>query len=368
MPELAVIVPTLNEAQQLPRLLAALRLQQGLALEILLADGGSTDDSHEQARAAGVVVVSSPAGRGRQMNAAAACATAPYLLFLHADSDLKADDTLARALAALKQAEAQVGHDRQAGHFPLRFERAHPRAHRLGYRYLEEKSAFNRPYCQNGDQGLLLSTRYFRELGGFDASLPFFEDLRLAERIHATGGWITLPGLLHTSARRFEQEGFLARYRLMGLMVAAHGMGLDTFFERATALYQHHDQSGRLLLTPYLRLFRTIARELGWRQTWRHLLKLGRFSRQHWWQLFFLTDVALRPLLGPGRYPMLRGYDRLIYPLTANAAGDALTAVLAWLYGMLWLRLTFRLRERRLLTAATRKIPPPLAGGGEGEG
>lgn len=347
MPELSVIIPTLNEAQQLPRLLALLNRQTGLQLEIIVADGGSSDATPVQAQTAGITLVRSAAGRGRQMNAAARTASAPYLLFLHADTYCEATDTLVKALAALRREQQAAGQQRIAGHFALRFDRSEAGAHRFGYRYMEEKSALNRPYCQNGDQGLLLSAAYFNELGGFDESLPFFEDLRIAERIHATGRWITLPGVLRSSARRFEQEGFLARYRLMGLTVAAHGMGLQQFFQRAPQLYQHHHQSGGLLLSPYLRRFREIAHELGWRHTWRHLLRLGRFSRQHWWQLFFLADVALRPWLGPGRYPLLRFYDSMIYPLMANPLGDALTAVLAWLYGMVWLRLSFRLREKR---------------------
>lgn len=345
MAELAVIIPALNEAEHLPPLLTALKAQTGLSCEIILADGGSTDGTVSLAQAAGARLVTSAPGRARQMNAAARSTGAAYLLFLHADSCPQADNTLALALAALKRAQQQAASPRVAGHFSLRFVRRDLRAHRLGYRYMEEKSALNRPYCQNGDQGLLLAADYFRELGGFDESLPYFEDLRLAERIHATGAWITLPGVLRSSARRFEQEGFLARYRLMGLMVAAHGMSLDEFFQRAPALYAAQGTK-RLRLTPYLELLRTLARERGWRESWRCLLRLGHFSRQHWWQLFFLCDVVLRPLLGAGRYPLLRLYDRAIYPLTANRLGDALTAVLAWLYAMVWLRLTFRLREK----------------------
>ncbi|MGH8530964.1 MAG: glycosyltransferase [Nevskiales bacterium] len=370
MPDLAVIIPTLNEARQLPRLLTLLNRQTGLRLKIIVADGGSSDGTPIQAQTAGVILVRSAAGRGRQMNAGAQRASTAYLLFLHADSYCEAPDTLAQALAALKHAQQNASQERIAGHFPLRFDRSDPAAHRFGYRYMEEKSALNRPYCQNGDQGLLLSSGYFRELGGFDESLPFFEDLRMAERIHATGRWITLPGVLHSSARRLEQEGWLARYRLMGLMVAAHGMSLQQFFQRAPQLYQQHNHSGRLLLSPYLRLFREIAHELGGRATWEHLLRLGHFSRRHWWQLFFLADVALRRWLGPDRYPTLKFYDRVIYPITANRLGDVITAVLAWLYGMGWLRLSFAFRERRLLNhdVHKEKIPPPPAGGGEGEG
>lgn len=339
VPDLTVIIPALNEAAALPGLLADLQRQRGVSWQIIVADGGSTDATPAHAVGERVELVTAPRGRARQMNAALVQAKGALLLFLHADSRLDDEALLARALAEYREVHQRLGHDRIAGHFPLRFIRADARAHRYGYRYMEEKSVLNRPYCQNGDQGLLISRGYFESLGRFDESRPYFEDLRIAEQVHATGLWITLPGALHTSARRFEREGFFARYRLMGLMVAAHGMGLTEFFVRARDLYADPDRGGRLQLSPYLDLLARLRKEMGWRQTWRALLRLGRFSRQHWWQVFFALDIALRPLLGPGRYPMLRFYDRAVYPLTANVLGDGFSALFAWAYAMVWLRL-----------------------------
>src|SRR5690606_39161044 len=119
---LSVVVPVLNEARNLPLLLKQLKSQQGLQLQLIVADGGSTDGSDVVARQAGAEVVASPAGRARQMNSAARIAIHPALLFLHADSTLEDPLLLQSALAAWQAAQATSARP-VAGHFPLRFVR-----------------------------------------------------------------------------------------------------------------------------------------------------------------------------------------------------------------------------------------------------
>lgn len=351
-PGLSVIIPCLNEARNLPALLGDLNRQRRLHLEVLVADGGSADDGIDIARRHGARVVASEAGRGRQMNAAAQQARGDWLLFLHADSRLGDIRLLGRALRALQLAQAEAGHPRIAGHFPLQFIRDNPRQHRLLFRYMQAKTTLNRPYCVNGDQGMLLHRGYFELLGGFDESLPFLEDLRLAERIthvgNATGQWLALPGVLQTSARRFETEGARKRYLLMTLIVIAATADIPAFIQRSPGIYHNHDHSGHLLLTPYFRLYAQILRERG---RWRTLMRVGRIARYHWWQAFFLLDVAM----GLKRRPFLWLYDRLVYPLTANPLGDVVSAGLAWLVGMGLLRPYFRLREHRELKNYTKR-------------
>src|SRR5258708_7073741 len=119
VPDLTVVIPTLNEATALPRLLAGLSRQEGIRLEVRVADGGSTDATVEAARVAGATVVTAPRGRGAQMNAAARDAQGEFLLFLHADSAVDSPTLLRDALGALQSAIETAGHGRIAGHFPL---------------------------------------------------------------------------------------------------------------------------------------------------------------------------------------------------------------------------------------------------------
>ena len=334
-PELSVVIPTLNEAAALPTLLDQLQRQEGIALEVVVADGGSTDATAALAQAAGARVVTAPRGRGAQMNAGARVATGAHLLFLHADSEFGSTRQLREALDELKGRLALEG-PRCAGHFALRFVRKQPGHERL-FRYLEEKTALNRPGTINGDQGLLLPAEYFRELGGFDERLPFLEDQRIAARIFQTGRWHVLPGPLYTSARRFETEGAYRRYTLMSLIMGLHAAGADEFFARAPEVYASQDRTARLRVGAHLALLRRVLRAAGWRRGLGILWRAGRYTRQNSWQPFFWCDVARRRPQGPRRNACLAFHDRVVRPLTDNALFDALVTlgIAAWFLAVL---------------------------------
>ncbi len=328
MIELSVVIPTLDEAATLPSLLDQLTGQEGVTLEIIVADGGSGDATVALARQRGARVVDAPRGRGRQMNRGARSATGEWLLFLHADSGLPHRRLLAAALATLRAEVEMAGSDRVAGHFALRFQRQggdNP----LAYRYYEEKSALNRPECTNGDQGMLLSRRFFHELGGFDEGLWFLEDQRLAETIRRRGRWITLPGRILTSARRFEREGLARRMILSALIMNFHAIGLEAFFHRAGAVYRNQGETGRLRLAPVFRLIDDLNREAGPAETRRRWRATGAYVRGHAWQPFFWLDVALGPA-ATGRRPFLWIHDHLVGPVLALPPLDWVAAGLTW--------------------------------------
>lgn len=334
-PLLSVVIPTLNEAENLPSLLDDLKKQQNISLEIIVGDGGSTDATRKVADAYGSHFVTAGRGRGVQMNAAAEQASGDYLLFLHADSRIEDQYLLAHAVQAMT--DEICGDDRIAGHFCLRFMRSTKR-NAMAYRYAEEKSAFNRANTTNGDQGLLLTRGFFRHLGGFDESMPFLEDQRIAGKIRFQGKWITLPGYLKTSARRFETEGLHRRYILMSMMMGLHSIGAEEFFVRAPEVYRAQQDTGTLFLSPFFCLiWRMICDDWGLWGSIRVFYLLGRYIRQNSWQLFFFLDVWLRPLLGTGRYPFLSFHDRLFGPCTNFAVFNALTGVICfvWFMGIL---------------------------------
>ena len=105
-PELSIIIPTLNEAHSLEDLLGELGAQREVSFEVILADGGSGDDTlalgERAAQKLGVVLrsIQIGAGRARQMNAGARSARGSELLFLHADTILPsgAVDDISNAL------------------------------------------------------------------------------------------------------------------------------------------------------------------------------------------------------------------------------------------------------------------------------
>lgn len=329
---LSVIIPTLNEADQLPGLLGDLNTQLNVTLEIIIGDGGSVDATTSVAKAFGALVIPVAPGRGTQMNAAAARASGDYFLFLHADSRIDDRCLLSNAVIALES--HLLKHDRVAGHFCLRFMRT-THQNRLAFRYAEEKTAFNRADTTNGDQGLLIPKVFFKHLGGFDESLPFLEDQRIAGKIRLQGEWITLPGHLYTSARRFETEGFHRRYILMSMIMGLHSVGAEDFFERAPGLYKTQQETGRLLLFPFFELiWRMIWHEWGVTGTIGIFYLLGRYVRQNSWQMFYFVDVVLRPFLGNGRYPLLNVHDRVFAPCINFRVCDAVTGAASFIWFM----------------------------------
>ncbi len=340
---LSVIIPTLNEAEHLPNLLAGLSQQQNILLEIIIADGGSGDATEAVAGMSDALFLTAPRGRGAQMNAAAAVASGEYLLFLHADSAL--DDPLLLSNAVHTMMSEPDKERCRAGHFRLRFARTSGR-NELAYRYMEEKSALNRANTTNGDQGLLLTAEYFRQLGGFDEELPFLEDQKITEKIRLRGELITLPGFIYTSARRFETEGLHRRRILMAMMMGLYSIGAAPLFARASGVYRTQHEAGSLLLTPFFRVIRCMMRnEWGLDGTARNFYLLGRYVRQNSWQLFFYLDVALRPTLGAGRNPFLVFHDRVFEPCTDNRAFNALTGILCFVWFMVILAPVFQLLE-----------------------
>lgn len=327
-----MVIPTLDEAQALPGLLAELA-RQDLDLEVIVADAGSRDATPGLARAAGAKVVQGERGRGAQMNQGARCAQGRELLFLHADSHLGGGIRLAEALHDLNQ-EQRIGRP-VAGHFGLRFLGSR-HDHAWLFRFLEAKSRSNRPATINGDQGLMIAQADFQALGGFDARLPFLEDQRFADRVFENGRWVLLPGVLGTSARRFERDGTRQTLSLMALILMMHAAGCEAFFERAPGLYRAQAETGSLCLGPFRALAAELLGDAPGAEAERRAL--GRFIRLQAWQLALLADMGLNR---HGEW--LSWHDRHLQPRLSHPSVDALCSRVA----RIWMRPRFGSSRKR---------------------
>lgn len=197
--DIDVVIPALNAARSLARTLASLTSGHDLRLAITVCDGGSHDATASIARQAGATVVETEAGRGRQLAAGATVGSAPWLLFVHADTRLSAGWA-----AAAHRLLGRPG--RKAGYFRLRFDSADPRARRIERLAACRCRTFGLPY---GDQGLLIERAFYQRLGGFRA-LPLMEDVDLVRRI-GRRNLLALDAEAITSAERYERDGWLAR-------------------------------------------------------------------------------------------------------------------------------------------------------------
>ena len=190
-----MIIPTLNEAETLPLLLASLRAE-GMS-ETLVVDGGSCDGTPDIAREWGVTCLSSARGRAAQLNRGAAAAHGDWLWFLHADTILPAD--WQKQLRHAMEDPTVVG-----GGFRVVID-----APGAGYRILDAwgwwRTQIQRSFY--GDQGIFVRKEVFKKLGGF-MNCAVLEDLDFSTRLRRLGKIAILPDPLKTSARRWEKEGF----------------------------------------------------------------------------------------------------------------------------------------------------------------
>ncbi len=355
VPELAIIVPVLNEAGAVGSFVERLAEQRDVDFELVFADGGSSDGTCGIIRELGarfsfpITLRSSPPGRGRQLNAAARCTTASWLLFLHVDSRLVDPCALRRGLDLLAEALDRQGGHAMAGHFALRF-CDQGEGSPFGFYFYETKARLDRPECIHGDQGFLLPRRFFLEVGPFDETLSILEDNRLAERIRLQGRWLLLPAEIETSARRFLVEGLAERQVLNALIMNFAAIGWQDFFREASTIYRTQDQAGRLDLLPYLELIRHLLGGLPWQRKLELWQQTGRYVRSHGWQLALAWDArrSYQRKIPPGEGPMptLAFFDRWYDRLTDNPVGRFAATLLVWGWFQA-LRLVLRLRSGR---------------------
>jgi len=344
--ELSIIIPAINEAESLPILITTLGQQQDIHFEIIIADGGSSDNTltlcQAAAETAGIPLqgINTPAGRAKQMNTGTLHAHADDLLFLHADTTVDDPQLLANARDNIQQLRNTTHDDKIAGHFPLRFVRSN-NDHDGGYYFYEAKTTLNRRDCINGDQGFWLSKKYFQQLGGFDESLDYMEDARLANKIFDSGRWITLPGKVGTSARRFESEGLKQRQTLNALLCNFERIGLHSFFDAAKAAYRQQGQAETLNLGPFLVIIHHLSFAEGLKQGFRYWLDTGSYVAENAWQLAFQKDCRRNReagvAAGDGEQYSLRFYEQCIEPLITSLPARVITALLTaiWFYGLL---------------------------------
>jgi len=249
MHTLTVVIPALNEAEGLGRILTQLSFQTQRPEQIIVADAQSTDATREVAAGLGASVVEGgmPAvGR----NAGAAAATSELLLFLDADVDLDSS-FIAEAVAEFFERDLTIAGARIE---PLEREPGNLFACEVANFYLDAMQ-----YVSPHAPGFCMLTRRatHEAIGGFDEEVLLAEDHDYAQRAAKLGRFRILRcSPVRTSMRRIEKEGILQlafKYVYCELHVVARQKIYDVPFDYEFGAFGEKDRGVALQAVDELR-------------------------------------------------------------------------------------------------------------------
>jgi rSAM/selenodomain-associated transferase 2 len=211
----SIIVPVLNEANSIVELLRSLDHLRTESLEIIVVDGGSTDQTLALASPCADHVISATKGRAFQMNAGAAVASGDVLLFLHADTRFP--------LEGLRAIDHALANGSSWGRFDVHIEGRSP--------WLKVVAALMNWRSRltgiaTGDQAMFVTRAAFQSVGGFPL-IALMEDIALSNLLKKKFPAACLSQRVITSGRRWEQMGLLRTIFLMWRLRLAYFLGAD---------------------------------------------------------------------------------------------------------------------------------------------
>mgnify|MGYP003429108461 FL=1 len=191
---LSIVVPVLNEAQDIAAFLAPLQALRELGHEVIVVDGDSSDSTADAARPLADHVVTSPRGRAIQMNCGARIGSGDALIFLHADTQLPdhAPALIEEALTQHAWGRFDVKIAGRSGWLPVIAAMMNLRSRLTG--------------IATGDQAIFVSRAAFDAVGGYPDQ-PLMEDIELSKRLKRIGPPACLRARVATSGRRWERHG-----------------------------------------------------------------------------------------------------------------------------------------------------------------
>ncbi len=194
MSKISIIIPTINEANNLPLLLSDLSIiyKEG---EILIIDSGSEDKTVNIANIYGAKVYKSKEkNRGLQLDIGAKNSEGEWLIFLHADTRLT-NDWLTKVKSVLK------GDKNYIYFFKFKINDK-----KVIYRILEILVNFRSQYLKQpyGDQGLIIHRSTYSKNNGF-RNIPLMEDVDFVRRLKNKNDLKQLNLSIFTSSRKWER-------------------------------------------------------------------------------------------------------------------------------------------------------------------
>ncbi|MFT6827806.1 MAG: rSAM/selenodomain-associated transferase 2 [Roseivirga sp.] len=228
----SILIPTLNEALELPKLLAYLEKLDPLPLEIIISDGGSTDDTIEVARRFRVKIISnSGLGRASQLHNAALSAEGEILCFLHADTYpslgfIRTVETTLRDSRIVLGGFRSVMKGRKTRHLISFHNRI--KTYYAPFFFNPYKTVFKGLRLLFGDQLMFCRKTDYLKSVGFNPELSIMEEADLCLKMYQLGKIVQLNEKVYSSDRRVVFWGSIKAHFIYIIIVIAWGFGVSS--------------------------------------------------------------------------------------------------------------------------------------------
>ena len=223
----SVIIPTVNESANVSS--AVDSAWHAGADQVIVADGGSHDETVTRAQQRHATVIHASLGRAVQLNAGAEAATGEILVFQHADCRLTHD--------CLHQIRQVLAHTTFVyGAFQQRID---DQSRIYGWLARGNAARVRWTGLAYGDQGIFVTREVFESADGFPP-VPLMEDVMLMQRLKPYGKPALLPGPIEVSARRWKQQGVISQTLRNWCLLTAFFCGVSP--TTLSRFYLRHDQ------------------------------------------------------------------------------------------------------------------------------
>lgn len=220
----SIIIPVLNEGSNLTKTLNSLQPYRQGGHEVIVVDGGSTDNSLALAGDVADQVIESAPGRAVQMNCGASVANGEVYLFLHADTVLP--DKALDLITSVPQSGFYWGH------FDIRLS-----SNRKIFRLIELMVNLRSRLTSiaTGDQAMFIDAGLFKYIGGFP-QIALMEDIAISRLLKNHAKPLCLKSTVITSSRRWETKGVIATVLLMWKLRLYYFLGVSP--QKLSQLYR----------------------------------------------------------------------------------------------------------------------------------
>ena len=210
---ISIIIPVLNEEQSVKALLQQLQLYRQQGHEVIVVDGGSDDETVSISKPLADKVITSDAGRAKQMNNGVEESTNEVLWFLHADTSIP-ENVIETIQESLNKYDW--------GRFNIKLSGSH-----FLFRIIEKM--INIRSCLSGvatgDQGIFVKRKIFKSIGGYPEIL-LMEDVVLSKKLKTISQPICIKETLTTSSRRWKKNGIIKTILLMWYLRFLYWIGV----------------------------------------------------------------------------------------------------------------------------------------------